>query len=351
MKNKPLAIFSILAIASAGTAGYMAINKMPRTQPIAEIVPGIEKFEIKPEQKVAKTMAPVKQAEAAATIAPSFDTVRIETGGEAVIAGRAEPETEVVVKLDGVVVASTISTADGSFILIPAKPLPAGTGTLTLETRKGGIVQASTSTVAVAVKPQGQGESTVAVLAPNQPTKVLQAPASPANAIVLDAVDYDAAGAIVFSGRGLPGASVRLYVDNVIAGEVKADDGGKWTYSGTAAVATGTHTLRADALAQDGSVASRVEVPFLREEIAKVAETTPAAPADVAATAKVEVAVPQPKRIVIQPGNNLWTISREVYGYGKNYTVIYEANKDQIRNPRLIYPGQIITAPVAESTP
>jgi nucleoid-associated protein YgaU len=56
--------------------------------------------------------------------------------------------------------------------------------------------------------------------------------------------------------------------------------------------------------------------------------------------------VPQPKRITIQPGNSLWKISREIYGAGKSYTVIYEANKDQIRNPRLIYPGQIITAPV-----
>ena len=58
---------------------------------------------------------------------------------------------------------------------------------------------------------------------------------------------------------------------------------------------------------------------------------------------------PQPTRIVIQPGNNLWVLSRELYGYGKMYTVIYEANKDQIRNPRLIFPGQILTAPVAQS--
>jgi nucleoid-associated protein YgaU len=104
-----------------------------------------------------------------------------------------------------------------------------------------------------------------------------------------------------------------------------------------------------------------VELPFLREAPAKVAAAAepvpaPAAPAVATAAATTTVTVapaaapaaPQPTRIVIQPGNNLWTLSRQIYGFGRQYTVIYEANKDQIRNPRLIYPGQIITAPVAQ---
>ena len=50
-------------------------------------------------------------------------------------------------------------------------------------------------------------------------------------------------------------------------------------------------------------------------------------------------------RVVIQPGNNLWRISRVIYGQGVQYTIIYQANKDQIRNPHLIYPGQIFATP------
>ena len=49
--------------------------------------------------------------------------------------------------------------------------------------------------------------------------------------------------------------------------------------------------------------------------------------------------------MVIQPGNNLWRISRIIYGRGIQYTVIYDANRDNIRNPDLIYPGQIFTTP------
>jgi len=48
---------------------------------------------------------------------------------------------------------------------------------------------------------------------------------------------------------------------------------------------------------------------------------------------------------VVQPGNSLWRLARESYGDGLRYTVIYEANKDQIANPDLIYPGQVFSIP------
>ena len=55
-------------------------------------------------------------------------------------------------------------------------------------------------------------------------------------------------------------------------------------------------------------------------------------------------------KVVIQPGDNLWNIARAIYGRGIRYTVIYEANKDQIRDPDLIYPGQVFTTPRLEET-
>jgi hypothetical protein len=51
-------------------------------------------------------------------------------------------------------------------------------------------------------------------------------------------------------------------------------------------------------------------------------------------------------RVVIR-GDNLWQISRTTYGRGIRYTVIYKANRDQIRDPDLIYPGQIFVLPKA----
>jgi hypothetical protein len=363
MKNKPLAV-GVIILALVGATGLVLMKSMKdsgepevsETAVAKPIEPKTFEQKTQPQTIVSATSNRVEVPVAAKPIAPSFDTVRVETSGDAVIAGRAEPNTEIVAKLNGTVVAATTTTADGSFVMIPAKPLPQGAGMLSLETKSKGEIQVSEATVAVAVKAQEQIPATVAVIAPDQPTMVLQAP-KPTSSVVLDAVDYDPTGNIIFTGRAGPNAVVRLYIDNVIAGEIKSDSDGKWSFAGTTSVLPGNHSLRADEITRDGSVGSRVELPFLREEPAKVAEAvaptpTPTSTAAVAVAVVPAVVVPkptEPTRIVVQPGNNLWRLSRQIYGAGSRYTVIYEANKSQIRNPRLIYPGQIITAPLAET--
>lgn len=49
--------------------------------------------------------------------------------------------------------------------------------------------------------------------------------------------------------------------------------------------------------------------------------------------------------VIIRRGDNLWRISRRVYGQGMRYSTIYLANQDQIRNPDLIWPGQVFAVP------
>lgn len=49
----------------------------------------------------------------------------------------------------------------------------------------------------------------------------------------------------------------------------------------------------------------------------------------------------------VKKGDCLWNIAKKFYGKGSKYTVIYEANKDKIKNPNLIYTGQVLTIPPA----
>jgi nucleoid-associated protein YgaU len=322
-----------------------------------------------PTPETPKAVEPAPAVTPEAVAAPSFDTVRVEPTGDAVIAGRAAPGAEVVIKLGGKAIGKAVADATGAFAFVSDQPLPAGAAALSLETTVGGKTIASEQSVAVAVKGDQKSEPMVALVKPDEPTKIIQAPkasepAGMADSVKLDAVDYDASGNIIFSGRGRPSAVVRLYIDNSAAGEVKADDAGRWMFAGTSAVSAGTHMLRADEIGADGKVSSRIELPFLREEPAKVAAAAPAAAEPVpaaeaapvvepaaetqVAAATLPAAAPEPSRMVIQPGNNLWKLSRQVYGKGIRYTVIYEANKDQIRNPNLIYPGQVFVMPVAQ---
>lgn len=48
---------------------------------------------------------------------------------------------------------------------------------------------------------------------------------------------------------------------------------------------------------------------------------------------------------VVQSGDCLWAIAKKQYGDGAKYTKIYSANKDKIKNPSLIYPGQKLVIP------
>ena len=54
-----------------------------------------------------------------------------------------------------------------------------------------------------------------------------------------------------------------------------------------------------------------------------------------------------PGSVTVVKGNSLWRIARRVYGEGTMYTQIYAANTDQIKNPDLIYPGQVFSVPPA----
>lgn len=53
----------------------------------------------------------------------------------------------------------------------------------------------------------------------------------------------------------------------------------------------------------------------------------------------------QPKTYTVKSGDCLWNIAKKYYGNGAQYTKIYNANRDKIKNANLIYPGQVLTIP------
>ena len=70
---------------------------------------------------------------------------------------------------------------------------------------------------------------------------------------------------------------------------------------------------------------------------------TEAQPAD---TASVLRTPSQTFRVrTVQPGSTLWAIAKESYGAGIEYFKVFEANKERIRDPDLIYPGQVFEIP------
>jgi len=62
-------------------------------------------------------------------------------------------------------------------------------------------------------------------------------------------------------------------------------------------------------------------------------------------TAPADVVVADVRTATIVRGDSLWRLSRRFYRDGMRYRQIYAANSSQIRNPSLIYPGQIFVVP------
>lgn len=273
--------------------------------------------------------------------APSFDIVRVAPDGGMVVAGRADAGAMVSLRADGREIASAKADAQGQFALVPDEKLAPGGRELSLAaTGADGKAIPGQAPVVVAVPEPAQAGTagSVAVLAAeNAPPKLLGAPALPGDAqLGLDVVDYDAQGAIRFTGRAQPGETLRLYVDNTPLGETRAGSDGAWSLTPAGqTVAPGQHRVRVDEIGAGGAVTARIELPFLRS----LQEETQTAQAQGGGS----------QHVVVRPGENLWRIARQAYGHGIRYWVIYRANRGQIRDPNRIYPGQVFSLPASHA--
>jgi nucleoid-associated protein YgaU len=261
--------------------------------------------------------SPTAAAPAASAAGPQFDVVRVDAAGNTVIAGRAAPGALVTVKSGDTVIGTATADATGAFALIPSVPLPAGAQQLTLsETLPGGQVVAGQTSASIDVPANGKGNALTVLSGPGG-SQVLSGQGPQPGTLGLGIVDYDANGHAIFSGTAPAGETVTLSLDGKPVGSAVAGPDGRWQFSAKVPEVSGTLSLA-------GGAAAPVTAPF-------ALETLPDAVAN--------------GHIVIVPGQNLWLIARHVYGHGTLYTLIYNANAKQIRDPNLIYPGQAFSLP------
>ena len=181
-----------------------------------------------------------------------------------------------------------------------------------------------------------KAEQPTVLLADSEGVKVVQSGKTGPNVmtdVMFDTINYSKDGDVAVTGRGTPESIVHFYLDNSPVASTAVDQTGYWS-ADLSDVEAGVYTLRLDQLDQSGKVSSRIESPFKREDRSVLVDQMQ----DIASPAKINV-------ITVQPGNTLWAISRERYGRGILYVQVFDANKDKIRDPDLIYPGQIFDLP------
>lgn len=282
-----------------------------------------------------------------AFVSPTFDVVRISREGNAVIAGKAAPESKVTVYAGDTIVGTVTADGRGEWVLLPEVPLEEGSQMLSLSAVGEDGGKAVSDDVVVVVIPERQvfGEKeavqesgprgVMAVATPRNTfgsSRVLQSPIAPLNVVSgpvvqLSTINYDESGRFVFVGYAPPGSTVQIWVDGLSMGSVVAGDTGHWELTPSMPVAVGDHILSMQSLDKAGKTLASMEIPFKREEVAK---------------ARLK---PGELLVAVQSGNSLWRIARATYGKGVLYTVIYLANAEKINDPSLIFPGQVFTLP------
>ncbi len=171
-------------------------------------------------------------------------------------------------------------------------------------------------------------------------------PAPPAPVVTVSAVEADTAGTLYIAGTATTDDTVRVYLDNKPLGEAKPSPAGTWLVETHHEVAPGSYEVRADQVSgADGTVIARAEVPF--DRTVDVATLRASGDTGAAAGAGVSGQLPQVQTVIIKRGDNLWRIARDSWGRGITWSTLYQANKDQIRNPHWIYPGQVFIMPVS----
>jgi nucleoid-associated protein YgaU len=372
-----------LAVVAAGAGAVVwthpdFLEQNPADIPFVASAPAEPKTQAVPPAPPAVPAAPPASAPApaaktptqTAALEPAFDVVNVDPSGEAVIAGRAAPNEKVELRDGGKTVAEATADATGQFVIIPPALSP-GDHSLSLAANADKGQTAISSPVAVSVPAQEakagvpagppEAKTTVAAAAPTKPnaepstlgirTLATPAPASGAR-VAIQSVEADAPDGLFAKGSAEPNTTLRLYLNQADVAEAKTQADGRWSLTIKSGMSPGSYVVQADEISLTApTVVASASTPFDYPDMPAVpalqAARTPASaqpsPADPV------IGSVQTKRVAT--GHTLWALSKSYYGDPTRYPTIVEANRAQIHNPNVIYPGQVFVVPKSDSKP
>lgn len=438
------------SIAKVGEAKKETTNK-------PQVMSALENSDAKP--KMTPTIAvenkitddAKEMAMAMKSMPPSIDLLRVARDGYVVMAGRAEPNSNVFAFNGSEIIGKTKSNAMGDYVFVFDYPLEIGEHELIVTAGNDKSNMVSSLSAGVVILPENKSDMIVLLSKPGEASKIIQMPSRrfgpktvnlKGNAkadnkakevaklpIAINAVDVEEKRYYI-AGAATPNSTVNVYIDNDFKGKAITGEEGAFLYYGRESITVGKHALRVDMLGPDNAtVIARAEVVLDHEtkqskaiafankatnkmadkkavdkrftkveaveaveekaktQVTKIAEM----PAKKSTTKKsgsvANAAIPSGstgkkiadigdvpakkmtidvsdvsgasdtktsdgKRVIksgssviIRRGDSLWKVSRRKFGTGSKYTIIYAANRDQVKNPHRIYPGQVLNIP------
>jgi LysM repeat protein/uncharacterized coiled-coil DUF342 family protein len=177
--------------------------------------------------------------------------------------------------------------------------------------------------------PQSLGSSFPSILPSNYPNTITASnPWGQDGSLISYGAAYaDPLDSYVISGRSVPGHTVivRLRENGQEIGRAVVNEGGEWSIQFTQAGLSCDDMIEIEYRDQTQATAATVSTVIGGADFASVASYQ--------------------QVVSVEQGDSLWTIAEEVTGDGRNYLAILDANKDTIKDPDMIYPGQSLVVP------
>ena len=256
----------------------------------------------------------------------TFDIVRITKNGDAVIAGRAKPN-QIINLFDGdEKLANITSDANGEWVWTSEFPLEHGIKKLYFKYLENDVLYNSEQTIIIFLDKDSEKEPVVFKTTMNGRGKseMLNLEEIEQN-ITLDFVEYSPTGKVLVSGRSEANKEISFFFDDDLVGKSLVDKNGLWEFEYDKKIKFGKIDLRIDLLTNNEIIS--MSTPIFMENMARIINNSE-------------------NRIVVQPGNSLWRIARKTLGGGVFYSEIYKKNALKIKNPDMIFPGQVFDLPV-----
>ncbi len=279
------------------------------------------------------------------------DILRVDESGITIIAGSADPSTTIEAKVNNQTIGKSEVNKDGEFVItgeVSSSNQPQELQIITkeekeektkkiiskepLENEEDWVYETKSFIILPGIiknnndnKIQNERLDDVRIFEVQQTDILLKEEFKNINVekLTLDRIKYSENGTAILYGRARTDMNLMVYLNNQFKIKTIPGKDGSWEVD-LGVIPPGIYKLRIDETTKNGDVKFRIETPFKQEtkEILDKMFT---------------------RAITVQPGNSLWRIARRVYGRGIMYLDIYNKNSHLIKDPDLIYPGQIFS--------
>ncbi len=255
----------------------------------------------------------------------TFDIVRLNPDGNAIIAGKTIPNSEVLIFDGNDKLATVLSDSNGDWVWMSESPLSPGLKRFNLKSFVDEDVFVSAENVIILREKKDNLESRIIKFKDSTGIEILNN-SEIESGLSLDIVEFNDKNSLIISGRTKPNNKVKIFLSNEFKINTTSDKLGNWS----------AKILNLNFKDYDLSVTTNIQNQKIKLKTKIFHE-------------RINPEIFLEKEIVVQNGNSLWRIARKTLGGGIFYSEIYKNNINKIKNPDLIYPGQVFNIPNLEN--